>query len=68
MKWQLKTIKEMKGKKIMTCKHCLKYQYNACPKEHDSLELQEPLYLVDEYNKAYELVFNCADCVMEIYF
>jgi putative protease len=61
-------INDMKGKKVMTTKHCLKYQHGYCPKEGSNEELKEPLFLIDEYNKKYELMFDCTNCEMEIYF
>jgi len=42
----------MAGKKLMTTKHCLKYQFNLCKKS------EEPLYLIGEHNK-YRLEFDC---------
>lgn len=62
------TIGDMTGKKVMTTKHCLKYQYDLCFKHKKTQDIKEPLYLVDEENKFYELKFNCDQCVMEIYF
>ncbi|HSA06035.1 MAG TPA: U32 family peptidase [Candidatus Gastranaerophilales bacterium] len=50
----------MTGKKLMTTKHCLKYQFNLCKKS------SEPLYLTGEYNK-YRLEFDCEKCEMSVY-
>lgn len=56
------------GKRLMTMKHCLKYQLGYCPKEKDHSELpyKEPLYLVDE-NRKFRLEFDCKSCLMELY-
>jgi putative protease len=59
----------IKGKKIMTTKHCLRYELGACPKYKTKAALKklaEPLYLV-QGSKKYRLGFNCAECLMEIY-
>ena len=61
------TLKDMTGKKVMTTKHCLKFQYDLCFKNKKTQVIKEPLYLVDEENKFYELKFDCNKCVMEIY-
>lgn len=61
------TLKDMTGKKVMTTKHCLKFQYDLCFKQKKTQVIKEPLYLVDEENKFYELKFDCNKCIMEIY-
>jgi hypothetical protein len=59
---------DLHGQKVMTTKHCLRYQLNACPRQPNPVKLKEPLYLVDEQGIEYPLRFNCAECVMEVYF
>jgi collagenase-like PrtC family protease len=59
---------DLHGKKVMTTRYCLRYQLNACPKQPDSIKLPEPLHLVDDQGINFPLKFNCADCVMEVYF
>jgi len=56
----------MKGRKVMTTKHCLRYEAGLCPKTGSSFD--KSLYLIDEKEKRYTLKFNCKDCEMEIYF
>jgi putative protease len=59
---------DVRGKKIMTTKHCLRYFMQACPRraKKGAAPLKEPLFLV--YNgKRYPIKFNCDDCEMEIY-
>jgi putative protease len=60
--------KDVRGKKLMTTKHCLKYFLGACPKDagKNKAVLEEPLFLVYESRK-YRLSFDCAKCLMEIY-
>jgi len=52
---------DMIDNKLMTCKHCLKFQFNMCKKS------SEPLFLADEHNK-YRLEFDCKKCEMSVYF
>jgi len=56
----------MKSRKLMTTKHCLKYQFGLCSKQNPESKFKEPLYLVDEHNKKYLLKFNCKKCEMEM--
>lgn len=59
---------DLQGRKVMTTQFCLRYELNACPRQPDHQQLSEPLRLVDEQNIEYPLRFNCAECVMEVYF
>ena len=61
-------LKNTEGKKVMTCKHCLRYFLGACPNNPDKTapEFKEPLYLVHQ-GKKFRLNFDCANCVMEIW-
>ena len=58
----------MNGRKVMTTKHCLKYELDACPHQKHPVQLDEPLFLVDDTGAHLRLDFNCKDCLMEIYF
>jgi putative protease len=57
---------DMHGRKVMTTKYCLKYQLDACPREGNKANLQEPLTLVDEDGHRLRLKFDCGACVMEV--
>lgn len=59
-------MKEKKGKKIMTTKHCLKHYIGKCFKKTKEV-IKEPLYLVDPKGMKYRLRFDCKNCQMEIY-
>jgi collagenase-like PrtC family protease len=59
---------DMRGKRVMRTRYCLKHQLGLCPREDDAPPLKEPLYLVDEEGHRYRLCFDCAACEMEIYF
>ena len=52
----------------MTTKHCIKHQMEACKRFGGTQALVEPLTLVDEQGQRYGLRFDCARCVMEVYF
>ncbi len=58
----------MKGRKVMTTKHCIKYELGGCPHGDAPVKFTEPLYLVDENEVALRLAFNCKACVMEVYY
>lgn len=53
--------------RLMTCRHCLRYALQACPRNHPSSELREPLFLVLPDGHRFRLHFNCRLCQMEIY-
>jgi putative protease len=59
---------KMSGRKVMTTKHCLKYELGGCPHQKQPIKFDEPLYLVDEDGLQLRLMFDCRNCLMEIYF
>ncbi len=60
---------DMRGRKVMTTKYCLKRELGLCAKDHSSSsEVEEPLSLIDEHGQEYFLHFNCSNCEMEIFF
>ncbi len=58
----------LRGRKVMTTKYCLKYQLGACPHLKNTQGLQEPLTLVDESGHHLALHFDCRACQMEVWF
>ncbi len=64
----LEITKNYAGKRLMTMKHCLKYQLGYCPheKKHTPSDYIEPLYLVDG-NRRFRLEFDCRECMMNLY-
>jgi len=60
--------KNYAGKRLMTMKHCLKYQLGYCPheKKHTPSAYAEPLFLVDG-NRRFRLEFDCSACRMNLY-
>jgi hypothetical protein len=59
---------DMRGKRVMLTRYCLKHQLGLCPRENNAPALKDPLYLVDEDGHKYRLRFNCAACEMEVHF
>ena len=60
--------KERNNKQVMITKHCIKYQFDACPRyQKNKNSWSEPLYLKDNHRK-YRLEFACKECVMKVYF
>jgi putative protease len=59
----------LRGRRVMTTKFCLKYQMQACPREksHQAM-MAEPVYLVDDDGQRLQVSFNCRECVMEVYY
>jgi putative protease len=57
----------MAGRKVMTTKHCIKYELGGCPHQKRPISFDEPLYLVDEDGLRLRLAFNCRDCLMDVY-
>lgn len=59
---------EMTGRRVMTTKHCLRYEFNACPRQKNAETPALPWTLIDEHGNEFPLQFNCAYCEMEVYF
>ncbi len=59
---------EMAGRKVMTTKHCLRYELGACPHHENRIHLDEPLFLVNAAGLRLRLAFDCKACQMEVYF
>jgi putative protease len=62
---QFKPNQSARSTVLMTTKHCIRYQYNACPvKQKKKNEWKEPLYLRDSRH-TYKLEFDCKKCIMK---
>lgn len=64
---------DLAGRKVMTTRYCIRQQLGACRRyplagKPASIRLSEPLALIDEHGARYPLRFNCAQCVMEVYY
>ena len=60
--------KNLKSKRIMTTKHCLRYLFDLCPKQTKNKIIPKELILIDAHNKKYKLDFDCNKCELHIYF
>lgn len=61
------------GRRVMTCRHCLKYYLGWCSKNKnkpvlEQLPPEEPLYLINSHKQKLRLGFDCRRCQMEIYY
>jgi 23S rRNA 5-hydroxycytidine C2501 synthase len=64
---------DLKGKPVMTCRYCLKYERGLCPREHRDQSVNapaEPWFLIDDRGRRLRLVFRCDErsCTMQIVF
>jgi 23S rRNA 5-hydroxycytidine C2501 synthase len=57
---------DLSGQVVMTTKYCLRQELGLCAR--DSKADAEPLVLLDEDNREYEVNFRCGKCGMEITF
>ncbi|MCR4857601.1 MAG: U32 family peptidase [Bacteroidales bacterium] len=56
---------DFKGKEMMVCKYCIRYEIGACSKQKGGGALKLPLYLQNERHR-FRLEFDCKECVMKI--
>ena len=62
------TMNAFENKIVMTTKHCIRYQLDACPVHQKSTKrFDEPIYLKDN-NHTYRLQFDCNLCLMNVIF
>ncbi|MBO4444161.1 MAG: U32 family peptidase [Bacteroidaceae bacterium] len=52
---------------LMFCKHCLRYAFGLCPKQHPKHTPQN-LTLVSNDGKRFPLRFDCKQCIMQVDF
>ena len=62
-------LREPRVKRIMQCRHCIRYALGYCKRTDAGNKLRDPLYLVssDDSRKRFELKFDCKNCQMDIY-
>lgn len=58
---------DLRGRKVMTCRYCIRYELSLCPRYDGTAGGAGPLSLVDEEGRTLIARFNCARCEMEIH-
>ena len=58
---------DLRGRKVMTTRYCLKRQLGLCPACGSPASPAEPLSLTDEEGNRFRLHFDCDRCEMELY-
>lgn len=61
----LDETKDFKGKELMVCKHCLRFELGFCSKNSMGVKSKLPWYLTDGRNR-FRLDFDCKQCQMKI--
>ncbi|MFZ2633842.1 MAG: U32 family peptidase [Desulfosalsimonadaceae bacterium] len=61
-----KSTMAMTGKTVMISKYCILYQLGCCLRDPATPKLSEPLVLVDENQRKFEIRPRCDVCEMEI--
>ena len=56
---------DFKGKELMVCKYCIRYEIGACSKQKGGGALALPLYLQNDRHR-FRLDFDCRNCVMKV--
>ncbi len=56
---------DFKGKEVMVCKYCLRYELGLCSKNKDARKVAYPLYITNGKHK-FQLQFDCRVCEMKI--
>lgn len=60
---------DMKDRPVMRTKYCLRFELGMCPgPDKGSNRPSEPLYLEEPQGRILELLFDCENCGMEVYF
>lgn len=57
---------DLRGRKVMTMRYCLKHELGWCPRFGGKKGPQEPLALIDAEGRRLELRFDCRRCEMEV--
>ena len=56
---------DFKGKEVMVCKYCLRYELGLCSKNKDARKVAYPLYITNGKHK-FQLQFDCKNCEMRV--
>lgn len=61
----LDVTQQFKGKEVMECKYCIRYEMGACSKQKGAQKLNLPLYIKNDKYR-FRLEFDCKQCRMKI--
>lgn len=56
---------DFKGKEVMICKYCIRYELGLCSKNPKAPKVALPLYIQNEQHR-FRLDFDCKKCVMKV--
>ncbi|MBO4488682.1 MAG: U32 family peptidase [Bacteroidales bacterium] len=57
--------RDFKGKELMVCKYCIRYELGLCSRQPEGRKVHLPWYLSDGTHR-YRLEFDCARCQMKV--
>lgn len=57
--------RDFKGKELMVCKYCIRFELGLCSRQPSGREVKLPWYLSDGTHR-YRLEFDCAHCQMKV--
>ena len=55
-----------RGKVLMTCRHCIRYAMNMCPKENRGVRHESDWYIETSDKRRFRLLFDCKACEMKV--
>lgn len=65
IEYGLDSTLDFKGKEVMVCKYCLRYELGKCPKYHGAIPESKGWYLRSGKYR-FRLVFDCKRCEMKV--
>lgn len=65
VEYALDKTKDFKGKEVMVCKYCIRFEMGMCSKQKNAKKVALPLYLANDQHR-FRLDFDCRNCVMKV--
>lgn len=56
---------DFKGKEVMVCKYCIRFELGLCSKNPKAPKVALPLYIQNEQHR-FRLDFDCKQCIMKV--
>lgn len=56
---------DFKGKEVMVCKYCLRYELGFCSKQKNAVKVALPLHIQNDTHR-FRLDFDCKNCMMKV--